>query len=522
MSLLLMHTLSAEESSHTWSCLSNNTVNTKSISLNNLPYNTNFKSVNIYIHILRDDDATGGLSLTDVNSTLEILKQDYEKANITLLEIGREYINDSEYKYCTYTQEHFNDLIAINSHINAIDIYILPETNPIFKSDGIPGSAVVFGGFKKNTSIISHELGHCFGLYYTHSGTGCDDYANSMEAIDGSNSLTSGDLVSDTPADPCLIGNVDEDCNYIGGGEYNPDTKNIMSYTDCNCLMHFTPGQVDRMHNILTNSNLLQATQTSISGSSKLCLSGDSCYTINNLPSGSTISWSSSELITRTSPQGANPCFFTASESLEPQDSLSINATITTATCSYTIHKTVHIGKQAPALYIYDNNQDESLNGKTNQEYYCTASGEDYSEDNTTYSWTITDPKGNITTSTHGIEYFFTPTETGEYTISINYGTNETIKMESKRFNVLNSPRFEIHPNPASSSMNLKLNNYSDSDAAMSSFNYAIMDQTTKIHRTGRTSAEKTNIDVSDLKNGIYFVVLTTETNNYVEKLIIE
>ncbi len=522
MSLLLLQPISAEESSPTWSCLSNNSVNTKSISLNNLPYNTNIKSVNIYIHILRNDDATGGLSLTDVNSTLEILKQDYEKANISLREIGREYINNSEYKYYTYTQEHFNDLIAINSHVNAIDIYLLPETNPIFKADGIPGSAMAFGGFKKNTSVISHELGHCFGLYHTHSGNGCDDYSNSMEAIDGHNSLTSGDLVSDTPADPCLIGNVDDDCNYIGGGEYDPDTKNIMSYTDCNCLTHFTPGQVDRMHNILTNSNLLQAPQTEINGSSKLCLSGNSSYTISKLPTGSTISWSTSKLITRTAPQGVNPCFFTASESLEPQDSLSIDATITTATCSYTVHKNIHIGKQAPELYIYDKNEEESINGKTNHTYYCTALGDDYLDNNTTYNWTITDPNGKITTSHHGIDYFFTPTETGEYIISINYGTNETVKMETKYFNVLNSSRLEIHPNPASTSINLKLSSYSDSEVAMTSFNYVIMDQTTKIHRTGRTSAEKTNIDVSDLKNGIYFVVLTTETNNYVEKLIIE
>lgn len=88
-----------------------------------------------------------------------------------------------------------------------------------------------------------------FGLYHTH-----DKRGQGTEYVDGSNCANAGDLVCDTPADPQLSsGNVNEQCQYIGtdkdpkGDTYNPDPKNIMSYSRKACRTVFTPGQWERV-----------------------------------------------------------------------------------------------------------------------------------------------------------------------------------------------------------------------------------------------------------------------------------
>lgn len=63
----------------------------------------------------------------------------------------------------------------------------------------------------------------------------------------------------------------------------------------------------------------------SISGPDLVCSSGAS-FSVSNLPSGATITWSQSSNITRTSSQGSNPCTFTSTGSGEGW----IGATVTT------------------------------------------------------------------------------------------------------------------------------------------------------------------------------------------------
>ena len=54
--------------------------------------------------------------------------------------------------------------------------------------------------------VISHEMGHVLYLWHTHHGTfnegGNDNPC--PELVNGSNSATCGDYVTDTPADPHL------------------------------------------------------------------------------------------------------------------------------------------------------------------------------------------------------------------------------------------------------------------------------------------------------------------------------
>lgn len=92
---------------------------------------------------------------------------------------------------------------------------------------------------------------------------------------------------------------------------------------------------------------------------------------------------------------------------------------------------------------------------------------------------------------------------------------------------------FSLSPNPATSSLDIEIvednsntvkNKSSKSTTLIDNENYSfsIYEQTMQERKKVKTKYKKTKVNVSDLKKGVYFVVLKTDKNTYVEKLIIE
>jgi hypothetical protein len=115
-----------------------------------------------------------------------------------------------------------------------------------------------------STLVLAHEMGHYFGLLHTFQDANDLD-VNLRELADGSNSATTGDLITDTPADPFnpalilftyyyyLTPDPNYPCKFVGvmkdknGLYFDPLVGNIMSYypEECNC--GFTHEQYQRM-----------------------------------------------------------------------------------------------------------------------------------------------------------------------------------------------------------------------------------------------------------------------------------
>ncbi|MBK6902936.1 MAG: hypothetical protein IPH04_09020 [Saprospirales bacterium] len=122
-----------------------------------------------------------------------------------------------------------------------------------------------------DASVLAHEMGHFLGLYHTHE----DWLGDGKEYVNGSNCLSAGDFLCDTPADPNLLYYTDDNCQYVGtltdplGDAYQPDVENIMSYSGCVETL-FSPQQTRRMNYYL----LTYMSEFSCDGSSL----GDTAY----------------------------------------------------------------------------------------------------------------------------------------------------------------------------------------------------------------------------------------------------
>ncbi len=240
-------------------------------------------SIRIFIHIVRRDDGSGGQTQEEVNTALSILVSDYEQHNIcfSLFDIN-EIKNSNLYNL----QPPFNGFFDSDSdgkfdnlesycNSNVIDIFLFANDKLNYgKASGIPGTSLVLGGVYEDqyqnsinlvtSHIISHEMGHCLGLFHTFHGlceSGC------RELVDGSNCDICGDYVCDTPPDPQTF-QYNEDCSWNGntcgvpnedenGDPYNPDMNLIMMYSLPTCMTEFTNGQENRMLDHLETSTLL-------------------------------------------------------------------------------------------------------------------------------------------------------------------------------------------------------------------------------------------------------------------------
>jgi hypothetical protein len=191
--------------------------------------------------VIRRSDGTGGQSVAAVNQAFQILNQDFNSHNINFSWNNTiDYINNT-----IYFNNPSSNIFNVNNNPNGIDIYLYDDSaNPGGLANGVGGSSefYVSGKFWNTpfqslitSHVISHEMGHVIFLWHTHHGTypegGNDNPC--AELVNGNNSSTCGDYVTDTSADPHIQFNVNASCNWLGSGtdangqNYDPDEQNI-------------------------------------------------------------------------------------------------------------------------------------------------------------------------------------------------------------------------------------------------------------------------------------------------------
>jgi Secretion system C-terminal sorting domain/Pregnancy-associated plasma protein-A len=212
----------------------------------------------VKIHIITKEDGTANINEKEAYREIFKVNDLFSGADIEF------YVSDEidfikEEKYYNFNQQQEAQLAANYDEKEVINIYFFSTIQDRYENyicgytylpnDQYVKNRIFLSTACMNSGItLAHEMGHYLGLIHTHGSN-----ALPKELVNGSNCPDAGDLLCDTPADPKLTGNVDKECNYTGnetdeeGNPFNPDTKNVMSYSPSYCRSYFTEKQNDKM-----------------------------------------------------------------------------------------------------------------------------------------------------------------------------------------------------------------------------------------------------------------------------------
>lgn len=224
--------------------------------------------INVFFHIVRQSNGSGGFDPNEIDDIVDLLNDSFNPHNIYINIAGQGFIDNSN--YYNLTTNGFNSLIQINNQANAINFYLVNSAPYRGRAEDIESKNLVVVNNNALTATSPHELGHCLNLFHTHKGCNSSCITNGPNNCPESDCLTQGDYVCDTPPDPCILNKVNLNCEYTGGGNFNPDTSNIMSYgrtSTYDCRISLSNGQGQRMRDALQESTLLQQ----VIGSGALC-----------------------------------------------------------------------------------------------------------------------------------------------------------------------------------------------------------------------------------------------------------
>lgn len=495
---------------------------------------TSNSKLNIFVHIVRSSSGTG-LSSNIIQPILSSLNSYYQGV-IQFNLLGSDFINNDTY-YIDLTIAEANALFNIGNHCNAIDIYVL-GVSTTFGGAGmaqdIPSKAYIVHGSYYNTSTLPHEMGHCLGLYHTHHGTvneGGGDLSQCAELVNGSNSSTCGDYISDTPADP-NVWSVSS-CTYTGTGvdangqTYHPSTSNLMSYAYKPCRTNFTASQIQRIHDFINNTQIIQNTLfATISGPTLLCTSG--AYVVNDIPNNWTVSWNKSSNITLPTDITSNPITASANANGIGWMEATINSTFCAAT---TLPRyTVSVG--TPVVTVTGPSE-----GYPNVQYTFQAHTADPANtDPFSYEWTMAPYDGYISTSQGGnyaayayITFYHPYSAAGYYVKSRAHNLCGTGNYG--QLNIWIHEEWLISPNPASENVTLikkESDTFTDNSFEINNedinevYDIKIIDFYGSVRYSTTRSGHSFSIPVSGLNDGNYIIQITSGKKTSNLQLIIK
>jgi hypothetical protein len=284
--------------------------------------------IRVYPHAVRDNNGDGGHPVSYIKEAMCILKRDFAPYNIffdfqPINFIHNTQLLDIERPNHDSLWPLFDAFMAPFVNNDGIDMFFIGDPHDTLKGSfarRVGSKSMYIGGSfgdyipHSTTSAVTHEMGHCFGLYHTFMGSGssyCNFYSGPFtggpcaELVDGSDCNTCGDYICDTPADPGVYRVTEQTCytlpslwfahdsiitydcqynwNYVNGvyitdssatsrkyvydandDPYNPDMTNYMAYTYARCMQNFSPDQYQKMIYMINNSihlNGVQSTQ---------------------------------------------------------------------------------------------------------------------------------------------------------------------------------------------------------------------------------------------------------------------
>lgn len=198
------------------------------------------------------DDSSTVLTRKDYENILVNLNNNFAKAKINFLlydtvvyNVAFENISNYRYDILYYKQSNRFGEGAIDIFVYDFDANYYPGIALSIISDAFAVQKPFLG-----SNTVTHEIGHCLGLYHTHGrGEGYND----------------GDFVCDTPETPNISKYIDYNCfpkrlEELTEKEAEIIINNYMSYVNHSCRKEFTKDQIDKMRFHIARESLLRNT----------------------------------------------------------------------------------------------------------------------------------------------------------------------------------------------------------------------------------------------------------------------
>jgi hypothetical protein len=417
-----------------------------------------------------------------------------------------------------------------------------------------------------STSTLTHEIGHNLGLHHTHNpgrslfadNNGDCDKCN-QESVSRSKKqgigcfLTSisdlkcevnGDFLCDTPADPELVQNanvVDLNCNYVAAQTDNwndtwqPDERNIMSYSRRACRNVLTPQQTFVM--IL---NLPSFTLTSpgyfISGPSRLCPNQSATYSVSaisgvtdyawEVPNGWTISGQGNRTVTITASSNSSGSIRVTPDCGRPGVSKQITNQISTVNVSgpYTIcegesaHYSTSASASSYSWTVFGDMQIISGQGSSSVQVYAPYGAQGgYISVNVNFGQCSgSNGMGVSVISGSGCYQYATAQDDSTATLP-EVKESEPVNNVNQRSTLFTKKQFDfsVYPNPGDNRVTLSFDQEN-------SYTIELLDKQGKLIQSTQSICCEKSVDVSTLKQGIYYLRVSSSSSVVTKKIFIQ
>lgn len=262
-----------------------------------------------------------------------------------------------------------------------------------------------------------------------------------------------------------------------------------------------------------------------ITGSTTLCSSGSS-YTISNVPSGATITWSCGSNVQRQSAQGSNPCTFKSTSNGYSYVTATVAYNGQPITLSY-YYIYSGVPPAPPSSYV--------ANADGGNGYYTKIlnTGTAYLTMTNTSSFGKWWDTSWATSTTHGGNDYYLDIDAD--VLGTNYvlpywtnacgnsapGPSVILEVVMSRSPGQGEPTLELTPNPAGDYVDITVN-FPGDEEVLDTYRLEFVNAGSRVVKQLRLGGTTNRVGIADLPKGYYVVRLIYDNKPYSSKLVIE